>query len=413
VTGYWPSVWPAEDGGPARRQLAPGGLGRGARLHVTSRMAPAMTMAVVREPDELFVLRHTTGEGATAFVERVDPRTLEPGSRSDDLAGGPFWPGSLGAHANGSLYVVFGNHAHRLDPELRVVASHALPRARPYNGFAVLPDGHLVTKDFAGSRPGVAVAEDEREPCELLVLEPERLAVVERVALPEPSIARLSLDGDTVYVVGDTSLQRVRGSKVDDGFVARYRTIPGQTYGWDSVIALGAAWFLDNGEGTERFTGTLRGNGISTAPLHLVRVDLATAEVAMTEICGRPRGLIANPPVVDEGRRIAVGYDSGNGVMAAFAIGEHGELTPLWTREQDHACHLVLFPETGELVTGDHRPDHGEDLVVLDIETGRELARAASGSPLQSVVFPAVGPDGVVYYCSFSTLARVSPEPPG
>ena len=51
---------------------------------------------------------------------------------------------------------------------------------------------------------------------------------------------------------------------------------PGQTYGWDAVLALGAAWFLDNGEGSERYVGTFRGQGISSAPLHLVRVDLAT-----------------------------------------------------------------------------------------------------------------------------------------
>ena len=52
------------------------------------------------------------------------------------------------------LRVVFGNHAHRLDPDLGVVAGATLPRPRPYNGFVILPDGHLATKDFAGSRPG-------------------------------------------------------------------------------------------------------------------------------------------------------------------------------------------------------------------------------------------------------------------
>ena len=45
-----------------------------------------------------------------------------------------------------------------MDRELRVVASRTLPRDKPYNSFVVLPDGHLVTKDFAGSRPGVPIA---------------------------------------------------------------------------------------------------------------------------------------------------------------------------------------------------------------------------------------------------------------
>ena len=138
------------------------------------------------------------------------------------------------------------------------------------------------------------------------------------------------------------------------------------------MLALGAAWFLDNGEGSERYAGTFRGQGISSAPLHLVRVDLATAAVTLTEICGLPNGLVANPPIVDAARRIVVGYDSGNGVLAAFDIGADGSTTPRWRREQNHACHPLLFPDTGELVTNDHDATRMADsIVVLDIEIGR------------------------------------------
>ncbi len=178
--------------------------------------------------------------------------------------------------------MVFGNHAHRLDADLSVVASASLPRHRPYNGFVILPDGHLVTKDFAGSRPGIPVPAGEREPCELVVLEPDGLEVVDRCPLAEPSVARLSAHGDEVFVVGDTSLLRVRWDghlHPDEHAPVRYRTLAGQTYGWDCVIALGAAWFLDDGDGSEGYTGTLFGHGLSEAPLHLVRVDLADGGV--------------------------------------------------------------------------------------------------------------------------------------
>jgi hypothetical protein len=47
---------------------------------------------------------------------------------------------------------------------------------------------------------------------------------------------------------------------------------------------------------------------------------------------------------------------------------------------------------------------------VIDLESGHELARAATGSVPQSVVFPAVDHDAALYYCSFSTLARVTPR---
>jgi hypothetical protein len=308
--------------------------------------------------------------------------------------------------------VVFGNHAHRLSRDLELLASAVLPRRRPYNGFVVMPDGCLVAKDFAGARPGLEVAADERESCQLIALEPERLKTLDTVDLSEPSIARLSADGPTIYVVGDTNLLRVvwDGSlHIDGSFRAPYRTRPGQTYGWDCVIAAGAAWFLDDGEGSHRYTGTLRGHGLSTAPLQLIRVDLATGAMSTAEICGRPGGLIANPPVIDVDRAIAVGYDSGNGVIQAFTIEPDNGLTPRWQRQQDHGAHLILFPETGELLTGDYDAARGADqAVVLAIDTGRELARVDTGSPLQSVLFPAVGFEGDVYLCSFTTVTRLA-----
>ncbi len=370
-------------------------------------------MVVLRAPGEVFLLRHTLGPDTIAWIERVDPITLEPLERSQELAGGPTWPGGIAAHANGSLHVVFGNHAHRLAPDLRVLASRDLPRRLPYNSFVVVPDGHLVTKDFGGMLPGDDLATHIPQPAEMLALDPATLEIVARCALPEPSIARLSADGDIVYVVGTSTLFRVRWDgarlRLEEGFAGRYRTIPGQTYGWDAVLALGAAWFLDNGEGSERYVGTFRGRGISTAPLHLVRVDLVTAAVSMTEICGRPNGLVANPPVVDEARRIVVGYDSGNGVLAAFDVADDGLTTLRWRREQNHACHPLLFPDTGELVTNDHDATRMADaIVVLDIETGAERLRVDAGSAVQSVLFPAPGFDRDFYYCSFATLTRVA-----
>lgn len=416
--GYWESPWPGEDGGPHRPGTPPPGVagpGFTAAVEVTARDAIAATMVVLRDPGEVFLLGHSFGPEATAWVERVDPVTLAPLARSADLPGGPAWPGGIAAHANGSLHVVFGNHVHRLDPDLTVRASAPLPRHRPYNSFVVLPDGHLVTKDFGGRLPGDHSSVVVEEPAELLVLDPVTLAVVARAGVPEPSVARISALGSTVYVVGTTALHRFAwdGTRLtrDADFTAVYRTLPGQTYGWDAVLALGAAWFLDDGEGSERFAGSFRGLGVSSAPLHLVRVGLDDGAVTLTEVCGRPGGLIANPPLVDEARRIVVGYDSANAVLAAFDVAPDGTTTPRWSRNQDHACHPLLFPDTGELVTDDHDAARGMDqVVVLDIATGDERVRVDSGSPWQSVLFPAAGFADDVYLCSFTTLTRVAPR---
>ncbi len=415
MSEYWKSSWAGEDGGPRRLQRARNAviptISADSQLDVTSRDAPALTMAIVGPNDELFLQRIMPGPAAISWVEKIDPITLEVIAQSEQLAGGPLWPGGLAAHANGSLYVVFGNHAHRLSADLQVIVSVELPRLRPYNSFVILPSGHLATKDFSGALPGQPNG-TPMEPTELLILDPQDLRIVARLELAEPSIARLSADGNDIYVVGDYSLIRVFWRNetliVDTTFNARYRTLEGQTFGWDAVITDEDAWFLDNGEGTQLFMGSFRGVGISSAPLHLVRVNKKTARVTLTEICGLPDGIIANPPVVDTQRQIVVGFDSGNGVISGFDYDEDS-VTPRWSRQQNHACHMLLSPEAGQIVTADHRPDLGcEQVVILDITTGHEVARVSTTSPIQSAVFPAIGPKGDIYWCSMSTITRIS-----
>ena len=49
-----------------------------------------------------------------------------------------------------------------------------------------------------------------------------------------------------------------------------------------------------------------------------------------------------------------------------------------------------------------------DELVVLSIDTGEELARSATDSPVQSVLFPSPGRDRSIYYCSLTTVAKIS-----
>lgn len=406
-------TWSTEDGGARRPQWVDGArlaIAAGETLQVTSRSMMVVTMVVIASPDEVFVLCHTGGDGAVSWVERVHSETLETLATSEHLAGGPAWPGGIAVHPNGDIYVVFGNHAHRLNRSLQVVASRELPRVRPYNSFVVLPDGHLVTKDFGGSRPGNEM-EEPFAPTQVVVLEPTGLNIVATLDLPEASIARLSANENDVYVVGTSSLWRVRWdgeSLHSDGWRAEYRQLQGQTYGWDVVIADTDAWFLDNGESTHKFAGTLRGVGTATAPLHLVRVNLASGRVSLNEICGLAGGVVANPPLVDEQRNMVVGFDSGNGVLAGFSYDET-KVRKVWSVEQNHGSHMLLYPESGEFVSAHYDQERGvEQVVVRDISTGREIARADTGSPIQSVVFPACGTRRDFYWCSMLSLNRVT-----
>ncbi|HEX2572742.1 MAG TPA: hypothetical protein VH877_24545 [Polyangia bacterium] len=417
--GYWQSPWPGEDGGPERMQMPQGlpglGLAQGERLAVTERRLTAATMIVLRDPGEVYLLRHTVyrsfvGLPTTSRVERIDPERLAPLERSPELPGGPFWPGGLAAHANGSLYVVYGCYCHRLGADCTLLASHRLPRPRPYNSFVILDDGVLVMKE---------IQREGRERSHLSVLDPERLApLCAEVECPEPSVARLSAQGNTLYVIGTRSAFRYRWDpgrarlELDETWRPPYLTSPDQSYGWDAVIDGTNAWFMDNGAHTYKYH--LRGEGVARGPVHLVRASLAAGgEWEMQVISGRPRGTITNPPLFAQERGIAVAYDASHAVLVAWRFDEGGaggagRWQPLW-RKEGFACasHFVYFPDTGELVTNDFHRLLGDDVVVLDIETGREKARARVGSLYQSVLFPAPGWRRDVYYTSFSKIARV------
>jgi hypothetical protein len=405
--GYWPSPWPGEDGGPTRGQAPHGtpglGLVEGEALEVTRREIAMGTMVVLRDPGEVYLLRHTMGDDTRAWVEQVDPVTLEPVARSVDLDAGPFWPGGVACHANGSLYVTYGTWCHRLDPDLSVVASRRLPCDRPYNSLVILADGSLAMKDFVNDGSTVST---------LSILDPDDLA--DRgppVSMPEGSISRLSADGSVLYALGERTALRyiwdpaAGGLALDDDWSVPYRTEADQSYAWDPVIAAGDVWFMDNGDHT--YQGSMRGQGVAAGPVHLVRIPIEGGPVTLTEVSGRPHGTQTNLPLFDPDRSIAVAYDSGNGVLAAWhKEGDH--LTGLWRHDMNASMHMIRYPDTGELVVNDHDPEAGDHLVVLDLGTGAEKARVATGSPEQAVVFPAVGFGRDVYYCSFSTLARIS-----
>jgi hypothetical protein len=70
---------------------------------------------------------------------------------------------------------------------------------------------------------------------------------------------------------------------------------------------------------------------------------------------------------------------------------------------------MLLYPDSGEFVSAHHDAERGvEQVVVRDITTGQEKVRVDTGSPIQSVVFPACGLHRDFYWCSMLSLSRVS-----
>jgi hypothetical protein len=398
------SPWPAEDGGPARGQRAGGAPPTGA-LRATVRRTLMSTMTILGAPGEVYLLTHSAlranfGLPTTARVERIDPITLETRQASPRLAGGPMWPGGMALHPNGDLYVVYGRWLHRLDRDCRIKARLQLPVEAPWNSFVILACGLIATKNLSETRPA-----------RLTLIDPERLCEVAAVTLPDASVARLSADGDTVYVVGVDAIRRVawRGGtlEIDPDWHWSYRRNSGTSFGWDVVIAAGHAWFMDNG--AHRYRTSMTGAGVAKAPNRLLRLSLADAgDHAAVAVSGLPGGSITNPPLVDPDRRIVIGYDSANRVLQAFDF----DLQPLWCRH-DIGCasHMLLYPASGTIVTNDHRRG-GEAVVTIDITSGAERGRVRLGGLMQGVVFPSPGWDGDIYWCGMDKVARIFGQSP-
>ncbi len=448
---YWPQPWSCEDGGPQRQCWAEGvrglAIAAGERLELAAVLdAYGTDMVIRREPGELFALRHgmpLDGPNASpveCWVERLHPDTLAALASSPRLPGGPYWPGGIAAHASGDLHMVFGCWAHRLSSELEPLASHRLPAPRAHNSFVLLDGGELVTKD-CDAPAGL-------EPSTVSVLDPESLLpVASALRLPEPSIARLACDGERVIAVGTTRLFGLRLDRaaarlqIDEQWAPAYGPAPGRSYGWDPVITPEHVLWMDNGRNdTDR---TMLGSGSAPDPVRLWWARLDDGATRSVEISGLPYGTQSNPPAWDPVGRIAVAYDAGNAVLAAWHM-QGDELAPLWRRDGlAHAGHLILYPDTRELVVQDwhDRPalraplvrralrpalsrlarfraarraslrTGSDSLVVLDLDSGAEKARVHVPSPAQAFLFPAPGFARDVYYQSLTTIARVHVRP--
>jgi hypothetical protein len=410
--GYYASPWPAEDAGPARLQAASPASGLqllpGQRLRSTHRNTTLSTMSVLGDPGQVYLLTHSAlranfGLPTTSCVERIDPITLKTLESSGRLPGGPMWPGGMALHRNGDLYVVYGRYTHRLDRHCAPKQSRVLPINQPYNSFVILDNGLIVTKNLS-----------DRQAAQLTVLDPEDLqSVCADVLCPEPSIARLSAVGNTVYVVGVRSIFRLHWDdqaqtlQLDPHWRWDYIGQSAQTYGWDVVIDGHSAWFMDNGH--HRYRVTMQGAGVSRTANRLLRVSLAdSSDHAAWEVSGLPGGSITNPPLVDVQRRIVLGYDSANRFLRAWRFGDATQdMQPLWHKPDfGVASHMVLFAERGQVLLNDYRR-WGEEVVLLDIETGAEQGRVRVGGISQGVVFPSVGWHGDVYWSSMGRFSRV------
>ena len=430
--GYWPSPWPVECGGNQRQKASSGRLdaATGTATVTTSRNGRWNVMVVGREPGQWYLggtMASFSGPGPFGWVQRIDPDTLEPLASSPELpCGQHVWCGAILAHAKGSIHAVNGSYLHRLDPDdLHVVAERRLPVDRSHNGLLALADGSLITKDLRlEGQGGTTVTR----------LDPDTLELIhEPLVLPEGSMGRIAADVtaegiEHVYVPGTEHLWRLavepQGLAVDE-WRPRYRQAADRFgLSWDACLSGGACWILDCGDvPSVRKIHSSQPNGrfpeppgrsLSwrlpapwSGPQRLLRVTVDdTAEVSAIEPFGIPGGGVIAPPVHVPELDLAVAWDSINGGLAGIDT-SGPELRTAWHLDVRPSMQPVVFPQSGELAINDFTAAGTDDIVVVDLATGRLLDRVDTGSRIGNGMFLTPDGDRGLFYCTTLTLARI------
>lgn len=195
---------------------------------------PGLWSVAIDGKDRVFAFAGVVGDLSTAkpFVSRLDPtshrelwRTTLPMVEGKDVW---IYPGGIGVHANGYLYVAYAARLAKLDPANGNVLSFIdLPTPNgltnsSYNGFIVLNDGMIVTKSHhrkancpsQGYRAFIVCGVDGLPASALVMIDPDRMKIIwtgEANELIGGRITATQFRGkEYVYLAGLDKLYRMR-----------------------------------------------------------------------------------------------------------------------------------------------------------------------------------------------------------
>ena len=348
------------DGGPRRQQLVPGGLhvGPDDRLAVTNRHRASGDHAGRRARRRPPPAAPHRGRRRHRVRRAHRPAPLETAARSPDLAGRPRlarWPRRPHERLDRTSCSATTRTGSRRAHGARIDRAAApRPSVQQLRGA---PDGHLVTKDFGGVAPGGDPARTDRNG-----RAPRARSGVARRSSPGARCPSRRSRACRPTATPCTSSARRRSSASAGTARADARSTtsscptapsPARRTGGTPCSRSAPRGSSTTAKGSERYTGTFRGQGISTAPLHLVRVDLATRRGhAHRDLRARRR--TRREPA--GGRRAAAHRRRLRQRQRRHRRLRTRHARARRPRDQDHACHLLLFEDTGELVTGDGMP---------------------------------------------------------
>jgi hypothetical protein len=344
----------------------------------------------------------------TPYVARINTDTMK--IKVLQLRGGTSanYTGGLLVHSNGYVYAIARSVLYKINSSSFTIAkSTPLPLApdssgqpnenTAYNGIQAAPNGDLILKGWASTGGG------SNPPGILLRVSPKNLSIKVRLITSNVASARM-VRAETAgkqYLYFPNSTQSVRFQLTgttfvyDDKWSQDYKTpkTPGSTTASSDVYMGDGVVFSNNTDPTAR------------SPMLLFSQDTAGSKLRSTQAftSSDPSWnffMVAGDPYKSG---IVAVEDQLNGHISGFmacAGGRH--VQKLWENDSlKPSDGMAIDYKTGQLYTDDRRCTSGGRcrlfLVVLDLRSGRELARVRVKGTKPSIGQIFIGPHAVYY----------------
>ena len=427
LNGYYKNSTCATEYGGVRRQKharSPGlNIQPSETLKVTSRRFAKgkWVVGTVNADNRLFIFGGSVPsqpDVSIGWVEEVDPITLETIRQSPELTtGGHNWCGGASVLADGTIITGVGNRVHKLSLDLELINELELPVDHAHNGISLLSDGMMITRNLE---------HDHNKASVFTIFDPNTLKVVKTVEFLGASIGRFCVDltpeGDYVYATTPTNIHRLiykdQNLALDENWSASY-DLPGedQSFAWCNTVGDDSVWFMDMGD-TPPVETIMRAYPVGTKPLAFskpcsapVRVHrVSTTDSSSTDVLtpfDLPNGGHNSSPLYVQDKKILLTFDTNNRKTGAWRFNGPGDFEELWVHDIGNSNQVFYYPDTGEVVLDDVLEDNNVDTVLIDIETGEEKSRVATGARYAAAMafYPGLdrdfystsGPHGLLY----------------
>lgn len=411
--------------------------GNTVELRTVAEPQPTPYNIVYLDKDSLFVYGGGYGDkgGTGAFVASLDPVTLKTLWKNQliNTVETNEWdyPGVLSILQDGYLYLIYGYRIVKLDPkDGSIVAgpvelpTPAEPRNTSYNGLNGFADGTLIAKtvyrekgcEEQGFLAFLKCPHPLLVPHSIIVaIDPKTLQVIGTPAEVDQftggRITTTNYQGKNyIYLTGTSNLYRFvyeNGQITQDaswGPVQYVQRGSGQT-GASAVVVMND-WVVLQTNGTPA-------DPSGTSPWEtIMAVNQADASKQFTlqpfkEFQAPPNFPISFAPsavTVDPARNRIFTFDSGPGKIAVLELTASG-LQTVWTQDQRTTEFFALIgPQDKRVVIGTDIGDQSpgtntwDEVVWRDAESGRELARSAQLSAVNTGTMVEPGYAGRMYY---------------